>query len=86
VERQAAAVRRHRRGLILGGAPYRGRTGIAGELGHVRVDPGGAICRCGNRGRLETVAAPRVIAQLLERSRHEPVSAPQLLELVRAGN
>ncbi len=73
-------------GLILGGAPYRGRTGIAGELGHVRVDPGGAICRCGNRGCLETVAAPRVIAQLLERSRHEPVSVPQLLELVRAGD
>jgi predicted NBD/HSP70 family sugar kinase len=73
-------------GLILGGAPYRGRTGIAGELGHVRVDPGGAICRCGNRGCLETVAAPRVIAALLERVRHEPVSVAKLLELVRAGD
>src|SRR3954449_963604 len=49
-------------GLILGGRPYRGHTGIAGELGHVRVDADGAICRCGNRGCLETVAAPRVVA------------------------
>jgi predicted NBD/HSP70 family sugar kinase len=73
-------------GLILGGVPYHGRTGIAGELGHVRADPGGVICRCGNRGCLETVAAPRVIAGLLERARHEPVSVPQLLELVRAGD
>src|ERR1700750_1120560 len=37
-------------GLILGGRPYRGRNGIAGELGDVRVDPSGAVCRCGNRG------------------------------------
>jgi predicted NBD/HSP70 family sugar kinase len=73
-------------GLILGGAPYRGRTGIAGELGHVRVDPHGAICRCGNRGCLETVAAPRVIAALLEQTRHEPVTVAKLLELVHAGD
>jgi ROK family len=46
-------------GLILGGVPYRGRLGIAGELGHVRAVENGALCRCGNRGCLETVAAPR---------------------------
>src|SRR3954453_2060622 len=73
-------------GLILGGRPYRGRTGIAGELGHVRVDPGGVICRCGNRGCLETVAAPRVVAALLERTRQEPITVARLLELVHAGD
>jgi predicted NBD/HSP70 family sugar kinase len=30
---------------------------VAGELGHVVVEPGGALCRCGNRGCLETVAS-----------------------------
>ena len=35
-------------GLVLNGVPYRGRLGIAGELGHVRaVADGGALCRCG---------------------------------------
>jgi len=43
-------------GLILDGRLYRGALGVAGELGHVVVEPGGAQCRCGNRGCLETVA------------------------------
>jgi predicted NBD/HSP70 family sugar kinase len=54
-------------GLILRGAPYRGAGGIAGELGHTVIDPRGAICRCGNRGCLETVAAaPAVLGALRE--------------------
>ncbi|MDQ1695066.1 MAG: glucokinase [Frankiaceae bacterium] len=37
-------------GLILDGSLYRGRFGIAGEPGHVRVVPGGRQCGCGNYG------------------------------------
>ncbi len=44
-------------GLILEGAPYQGRTGNAGHVGHLVVDPGGAPCTCGGRGCVETVAA-----------------------------
>ena len=44
-------------GLIVDGRPYRGAAGVAGEIGHVAVDETGAICRCGNRGCLETVAS-----------------------------
>ncbi len=44
-------------GMILNGSLYRGRTGMAGEVGHVVVDPGGRRCNCGLRGCLETVAA-----------------------------
>ena len=72
-------------GLILDGRPYRGATGIAGEIGHVLEAPDGLICRCGNRGCLETVASPLALASLLEQSRHEPVSVAQMLELVAAG-
>ena len=43
-------------GLILNGAPYRGVAGVAGELGHLAVVEDGLICRCGNRGCLETIA------------------------------
>ena len=68
-------------GLILNGEPYRGRLGIAGELGHVRaVADGGAVCRCGNRGCLETVASAAAVADSLG------VHVPRVAELVHAGD
>ena len=73
-------------GLIIDGRPYQGRLGVAGEVGHVLSDPHGPICRCGNRGCLETVASPVAVAALLERSLRRPVTVPQLLELVAAGD
>ncbi|MDZ4269115.1 MAG: ROK family protein [Mycobacterium sp.] len=44
-------------GLVLDGAPYHGRTGNAGHVGHVVVEPGGQACACGGRGCVETVAS-----------------------------
>lgn len=46
-------------GFVLGGRPYRGGRGAAGEIGHVVVVPGGLRCSCGNHGCLETVASLR---------------------------
>jgi predicted NBD/HSP70 family sugar kinase len=69
-------------GIILSGRPYQGSLGVAGEIGHVLSDPQGPICRCGNRGCLETVASPVAVAALLARSMSRPVSIPTLLELV----
>ncbi len=52
-------------GLILGGHLMHGRAGGAGEIGHVTVDANGPICRCGNRGCLETfVGAPALLGML----------------------
>jgi predicted NBD/HSP70 family sugar kinase len=73
-------------GLVLGGRPYGGTSGLAGELGHVRVTPNGLICRCGNRGCLETVASSLAVARLLARSRDEPISIERLLELAASGD
>lgn len=48
-------------GLVLDGAPYDGRTGNAGHVGHVVVDPDGEPCACGGRGCVETIASgPRM--------------------------
>jgi predicted NBD/HSP70 family sugar kinase len=47
--------------LVIEGRPFRGSHGLAGELGHVTVDPGGALCRCGNRGCLQATASVRAI-------------------------
>ena len=41
-------------GLILGGELFRGSAGTAGEIGHLTIDENGPVCRCGNRGCLET--------------------------------
>lgn len=43
-------------GLILGGELHVG-AGLAGEIGHVRIDPSGPRCGCGGRGCLETLAS-----------------------------
>jgi glucokinase-like ROK family protein len=37
-------------GHMIDGQVYRGATGVAGEIGHISVDPDGAQCVCGNRG------------------------------------
>ncbi|MCP2243934.1 ROK family transcriptional regulator [Lentzea aerocolonigenes] len=70
-------------GIISDGRLLLGAGGLAGELGHVIVEPSGAICRCGNRGCLETVASPAAIAKLLSA---EPTSTAELIDLVRAGD
>lgn len=45
-------------GLVLDSAPYDGRTGNAGHVGHVIVDPDdGTLCTCGAHGCVETVAS-----------------------------
>lgn len=54
-------------GLILDGKLFHGgRAGTAGEIGHTTVDEYGAVCRCGNRGCLETLVAARSVVGLLE--------------------
>jgi len=44
-------------GLVLDGAPYAGRTGNAGHVGHVIVDLDGPRCACGGRGCAEAIAS-----------------------------
>jgi predicted NBD/HSP70 family sugar kinase len=73
-------------GIVVGGQPYGGHRGLAGEIGHVAVDPGGHLCRCGNRGCLETVASPVAVAALVERTIGRSVDVDTLLELVRSGD
>lgn len=46
---------------MVNGQLLRGHAGVAGNLGHIAVDPDGAICACGNQGCLETVFSARAI-------------------------
>ncbi|MFD7892354.1 ROK family protein [Streptomyces albidoflavus] len=53
-------------GLVIDGQIYRGPGGTAGEIGHITLDESGPVCRCGNRGCLETFTAARYVLPLLE--------------------
>lgn len=50
-------------GWILNGKPWRGHQSMAGEIGHVTVDPKGPVCLCGKRGCVERLASGSYIAQ-----------------------
>jgi glucokinase len=49
-------------GLIIDGKLYRGASGMAGEIGHIIIDPEGPRCGCGNRGCLEAFASGVALA------------------------
>ena len=73
-------------GLLLDGELYQGESGTAGELGHIVIEPGGQVCRCGNRGCLETVAGSAALTAAL-RSAHGPqITFSDLLRLLDVGD
>ncbi len=88
-------------GLVFGGRLYMGQGFGAGDLGHVTVQPDGILCRCGNRGCLETLASSTAILdharQLLREAPDNPLwervqkdlnrlTLPILIEAADAGN
>ncbi|MEU8651582.1 ROK family transcriptional regulator [Streptomyces sp. NPDC048737] len=86
-------------GLVVHGRVVAGAHGVAGEIGHVTVDPDGPPCHCGNRGCVEAVAADAAIlariretggtgvadtAEAVDRARHGDAGAREAY--ARAGN
>lgn len=60
-------------GIISGGRLVTGKTGIAGELGHVILDVNGPICGCGQLGCLEAYCGGKNVAlRLQEALRQRP--------------
>jgi predicted NBD/HSP70 family sugar kinase len=73
-------------GLILEGRLYRGARGMAGEIGHVSVDDAGHMCRCGNRGCLETIVGAAALTELLRRSHGDGITIDKMVGLARGGD
>jgi len=44
-------------GIIINGQLVVGGAGLAGEIGHMTVDPNGAMCGCGHPGHLEALSS-----------------------------
>ncbi|MEW1865214.1 ROK family transcriptional regulator [Streptomyces sp. NBC_00669] len=73
-------------GLVVDGRIYRGPGGTAGEIGHITLDESGPVCRCGNRGCLETFTAARYVLELLRGSHGENLTIPKMVQLGREGD
>lgn len=70
---------------VLEGRLLRGSANVAGEIGHIPVDPAGPWCRCGQRGCIEALAGGRQVAERL--AVHQPkVSLPTLVSAAAAGH
>jgi glucokinase len=50
-------------GIVIDGRIYHGASGGAGEVGHMQLEPLGALCGCGRRGCLEALASGRALAR-----------------------
>lgn len=75
-------------GLVVDGHHVSGHTQMAGELGHIVVDPSStALCGCGKRGCLETVASTAaILRQYADGSRKRPASLAEVFDCARAGD
>jgi predicted NBD/HSP70 family sugar kinase len=73
-------------GIVIDGRLFEGAGGTAGEIGHTTIDDEGDICRCGNRGCLETLAGGPAIADLLSRSLGEKLEPDEVIRRAVEGD
>jgi|SRR5579883_161733 len=73
-------------GIMSGGRLLKGRSGLAGEIGHLTaVAEGGRKCGCGNTGCLETMASDSALAWHAGRKLGRAVNVDEGIELAKAG-
>ncbi len=73
-------------GIMSGGRILKGRSGLAGEIGHfTAVAEGGRRCGCGNTGCLETVASDSALAWHASRKLGRAVNVDEVIELAKSG-
>jgi predicted NBD/HSP70 family sugar kinase len=58
---------------------------MAGEIGHVTIDPRGELCGCGNHGCLETVATDAALCRAIAKRYGASLDFDELVRLVRSG-
>jgi predicted NBD/HSP70 family sugar kinase len=73
-------------GVIVNGQLARGAAGGAGEIGHTVIDPRGPLCRCGNRGCLETYTSIPAVLAAAAREAGLELTLRRLLDGAAAGD
>jgi predicted NBD/HSP70 family sugar kinase len=73
-------------GLVVHGRVVSGAHGVAGEIGHVTVDPAGPPCRCGNRGCVEAIAGDAaIVSRIRETTGVEVAGTAEAVALAHRG-
>ena len=72
-------------GVFSGGELLRGHNGLAGELGHLTVDPTGKLCGCGNHGCLETLATDSALAAMVSDRFGRKLTIQEVVSQLREG-
>jgi predicted NBD/HSP70 family sugar kinase len=72
-------------GVMSGGRLLEGRSGLAGEIGHITVDVHGRQCGCGNAGCLETVACDSALAWTVSQRLDRKITIEEILIRSRTG-
>jgi predicted NBD/HSP70 family sugar kinase len=73
-------------GMVLDGQIYRGKSGGAGEFGHIVVDPSGPLCNCGKRGCLESFVSDRAMLAAAKQKGLEVSDLESLASLALEGD
>lgn len=74
-------------GLVVHGRVVSGSHGVAGEIGHLPIDPLGPPCHCGNNGCVEAIAAdPAILRDVREATGRPVATGAEAVELARAGD
>ncbi|GAA4156054.1 ROK family transcriptional regulator [Leifsonia shinshuensis] len=73
-------------GVVINGSIYQGGSGMAGDLGHIAVDPGGDVCYCGSRGCLTTLISERAIVSAVRTSPGIKRTLTEVIAAARAGD
>lgn len=73
-------------GIFIGDRVLRGANGVAGEIGHMQMLPGGPIDGDGHHGTLESLAAGRAIAREASYAYSRRVDTREAFELALAGD
>lgn len=73
--------------ILTGGHMHAGYNGLAGEFGHISVDPAGPMCQCGQRGCWEMTASSRAAIRIFNSSGKRKVKdIYELLQLLQDGD
>ena len=73
-------------GVVIGGRPVGGGSGIAGEIGHTPVAGAEQVCACGNRGCLNAVASGAALVRDLAAAGHPVANAREVASLAARGD
>lgn len=73
-------------GIVIDGRIWHGAAGIAGEIGHVQVDPRGPDCNCGSRGCLELYASAGALVAAYGRETGQAVDAEGVARRAASGD